>query len=482
MTVRPEVQLQTWPGEIWSTLKLSAPLILGQIAQRLMFFINAVMMGHLGAEELAVGTLAMAVLNPILLCTSGVLTAVAPLTAQAIGAGDVSGGRIYFQQGIWLSGLFSALAIPMLYCTGSSLMLMGQSAELSQQAGDLAKAFCLMLPAYMVMLVARNFLAAHGQTMMALVALVLGAALNFFLGYLIVSDVWGLGQYGLFGIGMSSAISCLAIALGLLIHISMNRSTAALDPYKGLWRIHWPALKSLLVVGLPIGGAILLEITFFSASSMLMGYQGADALAAYALSGQLNGLAFAIPTGIGVAAMVRVGWAYGAGSLIALRRACYLAIALGVATGTILALLYTGFPMSFISVFIDVNLQENQQVLRMATVFLSIVAVLQLADAIQGIISHILRGMSDTFVPLLLVLMGYWIFGFPSALFLSGAAGFGGYGVYAGLLIGVCAVAVMLWLRLGYRLATMKQTADKMAVAATPHQLSLVSDAQIKDH
>ncbi|MBB4403155.1 MULTISPECIES: MATE family efflux transporter [Rhizobium/Agrobacterium group] len=482
MTAVPEAPLQTWSDEIRFTTKLSWPLILGQITQRLMLIINVVMMGHLGAKELACGTLAMAILNPILLCTGGILTAVAPLTAQAIGSGLESGGRAFFQQGIWLSLILSSLAIPLLYNTGTALEFLGQSPELSWQAGEFGKALCLMLPPYMVMLVARNFLAAHGQTVIALAILVVGAALNFAICCLIVENVWGLGQYGLFGIGLSTALANLAIAVALLFYISSNPHTNAVDPYHGLHRIDFTSLKAVSIVGMPIGGATLLEVAFFSASSLLMGYQGDAVLAAYALSGQLNGLAFAIPTGIGVAAMVRVGWAYGAGSWIAMQRACFSAIGMGVATGLCVGLTYALFPSVFISIFIDVTVAENDVLVRIATLFLYIVAVMQIVDAIQGIVSNVLRGMSDTFVPLLLILTGYWFFGFPLALILSGPAGYGGTGVYIGLLVGVVLVAVALTGRLFYRLGKMKEAAQRAFVPASSHELPVVLGTEIKDH
>ncbi|MEZ2212219.1 MATE family efflux transporter [Sinorhizobium sp. CB7] len=482
MTARSVARLQTWPEEIRSTTKLSWPLILGQIAQRLMLIINVVMMGHLGAKELASGTLAMAMLNPILLCTGGILAAVAPLTAQAIGAGDKSGGRAFFQQGMWLSVILSCLAVPLLYNTGTALEFLGQSPELSLQAGEFAKALCFMLPPYMVMLVARNFLAAHGQTVVALVILVAGAALNFAICYLIVENVWGLGQYGLFGIGLSTALANLAIAVALLFYISSNPRTNVVAPYRGLHRMDLLSLKAVSIVGTPIGAATLLEVAFFSASSLLMGYQGDAVLAAYAMSGQLNGLAFAIPTGIGVAAMVRVGWAYGARSWIAMQRACFVAIGLGVGTGLCVGLMYAMFPSLFISIFIDVTVAENDAVVRIATLFLYIVATMQLVDAVQGIVSNVLRGMSDTFVPLLLVLTGYWVFGFPVSLILSGPAGYGGTGVYIGLLIGVVVVAVALTGRLLYHLGEMKEAAERAFVPAFPHELPVVLGAEIKDH
>ena len=480
MNVRSPVPVSSWPAEFRSTLALSWPLILGQVSQRLILIVNVVMMGHLGTRELAAGTLALAVVNPLMLCFGGVLTAVAPLTAQAIGSGDTSGGRVYFQQGLWLCALLSAVSLPLLYHAGTALAFLRQDAGLVPVAGQFAATLCLMLPSYMLTLVARNFLAAHGLTHFALATLIAGAALNFALCSFIVADFWGLAGLGLPGIGYATAISNAAVAAALMLYIALSPRMAAVSAYRGAGRLDTAALKALAWVGFPIGGAILLEVAFFSASSLLMGYQGETVLAAYALSGQLNGLAFAIPTGIGIAAMVRVGWAYGAGSLAAVTRACLSAIALGLAIAAGVGLLYALFPVAFIALFLDRTLPENQPVIATAIVFLHIVAVMQIFDALQGIVSHVLRGLSDTVVPLLLVLMGYWVFGFPASLVLANVAGLGGNGVYLGLSIGVAIVSVVLSARLAQRLAGLRAgTAGRMpGPAATP----AVSGPEIENH
>ncbi|MCA1371029.1 MATE family efflux transporter [Bradyrhizobium sp. BRP14] len=451
----------SFPDEVRATVALSWPLILGQVSQRLLLAINVIMMGHLGPKELAAGTLTMAILNPIMLCSAGILTAVAPLTAQSIGSRDGSGGRHYFQCGLLLAVILSVATILLLYSTGFVLALLGQDLELAGMAGDFAKVLCLMLPPYMVMLVARNFLAAHGQTFLVLLTLFGGAALNFFCCYIVISNTWGLRSLGLAGIGYATALSSAVIAIVVLSYVRLDTRTGGLKAYKGLSDPDLRSLKHLSAVGIPIGGAMLLEVAFFSVSTLLIGYQGEVALAAYALSGQLNGLAFAIPTGIGLAAMVRVGRAYGANSWLALRSACFAALLLGIATAAIVGVTYILFPMWLLSFFMDVSRPENASVVKLSVTFLYFVAVLQFFDAVQGVVSHVLRGISDTLVPFGLVLVGYWALGFPISLLLSRLTSLGGSGVYTGLTIGVGVVAAALTTRLGIKLARLREAAER---------------------
>src|SRR5713226_2808453 len=98
-------------AELRATLAVAAPLAAANLAQMAMQVTNAVMVGHLGAVPLAAAGLGNALNATLLMTSQGLLTAVAPLAAHAIGAGDhptagrVAGGGII---------VAAALAVPMM--------------------------------------------------------------------------------------------------------------------------------------------------------------------------------------------------------------------------------------------------------------------------------------------------------------------------------------------------------------------------------
>jgi len=88
--VRPPIA-----GEIRATIGVAAPLAAANLAQMAMQVTNAVMVGHLGAVPLAAAGLGNALNSTLLMTSMGLLTAVAPLAAHAIGAGDSrTAGRV----------------------------------------------------------------------------------------------------------------------------------------------------------------------------------------------------------------------------------------------------------------------------------------------------------------------------------------------------------------------------------------------------
>src|SRR5690606_3203888 len=77
------------------------------------------------------------------------------------------------------------------------------------------------------------------------------------------------------------------------------------------WKPDWPRFRELFHIGVPMGLTVLAEVGLFTAATMLMGRLGTDEVAAHAIALQCASLAFMVPLGLGVAATVRVGIAYG---------------------------------------------------------------------------------------------------------------------------------------------------------------------------
>ena len=76
-------------------------------------------------------------------------------------------------------------------------------------------------------------------------------------------------------------------------------------------------LPLILRVGLPIGGAVVMETGLFAISTLFMGLIGTAQLAAHQVSLQLASIAFMVPLGLSQAATIRIGLAAGAGDMAA---------------------------------------------------------------------------------------------------------------------------------------------------------------------
>jgi multidrug resistance protein, MATE family len=158
---------------------------------------------------------------------------------------------------------------------------------------------------------------------------------------------------------------------------------------------------------------------------------------------QITAILFMVPFGISMAATVRVGHALGAGDVAAVRRAGFVAMALGIAVVAALTLAVIASRFAIARLFFGTGDGADAAVELSATLLL-IGATFFVADGVQSIAAGSLRGINDTRVPLLFAGIGYWLVGFTVACLLGFHTAFGAAGVWIGLSCGTAVYAVLL--------------------------------------
>jgi MATE family multidrug resistance protein len=210
------------------------------------------------------------------------------------------------------------------------------------------------------------------------------------------------------------------------------------------WKPDWSRFREIARVGLPIGLTILAEVGLFTAAAFLMGWLGTDEVAAHAVALQCASTAFMVPLGLGTAATVRVGIAYGRGDPDAVGKAGWTGFALGTGFMAFTALLFITAGPLIVGLFLDRNEPANAIALQLAATYLVVAGIFQLVDGAQVTAANALRGLSDTTIPMILAIFGYWAVGMPTAYVLGFTLGWRGVGIWTGLAVGLACVAVLL--------------------------------------
>ena len=453
-------------AELRATLALAAPLAAANLAQMAMAVTDIVMVGRLGAMPLAAAGLGGMLYFTGGVMLQGILTAVAPLAAHALGAGDrAAAGRIA-GAGLVLALLLAAPFIAGLTNLDRLLHALGYDPTLAAEIGRFLRAIAWGGPAFLGFAVLRSLLAALSRTraiMMVLLACVAGnAALNWMLIY----GHLGAPALGVAGSGYASAINQCLIFVGLAL------CTRALPGLSGLRVIRsvfaarcWVHVGSILRLGLPIGGIMGVEVGVFLTAGILMGLLGTAALGAHQLVLNCAGISFMVPLGLGQAATVRVAYELGTGRTYAARRAAYTALALGVAFMSATAVLLWTVPQAIIAVYIDIADATNRETVQIARRLLAIAAIFQVFDGVQVIAAGALRGYKDTMIPMLLAGFGYWGAGFLGGWLLAFPFGYGAVGLWWGLALGLGVVAALLTLRLYLLAPPIPQAAETVAAS-----------------
>ncbi|HET8733336.1 MAG TPA: MATE family efflux transporter, partial [Anaeromyxobacteraceae bacterium] len=434
-------------AELRALARLAAPLALASAGQSLMNVVDAAVVGRAGAVPLAGVGLGSLLFFAISVGGMGVVMGLDPLVSQSLGAGDGARARHCLWQGAWLSLLIGAvLAVP-LAVVPAVLGPIGIAPDVAAQASGHLLARIPGLPAFLFFYAARSYLQGSHAPRAVLAAAVLGNVVNLLLDLLLVFGGGGLPAWtgplrsipalGAVGSGIATTVATWAQAL-------LVAWAAGQVPAGGTWaRRPVPAEMRLAVkVGLPIGLHMLAEVGLFALVGLIAGRLGAVAMAAHQVALSLASFSFNAAVGIGNAGSVRVGWAVGAGDTRGARRAGLSAFGLGATLMASWGLAFLLFPGLFARL-----MSSDPAVVAATTPLLAVAGLFQVSDGIQAVGAGVLRGAGDTRFTLWANVIGHWALGFPAALGLGLALGWGVTGLWWGLLIGLTAVAIALFVR-----------------------------------
>lgn len=437
----------SWRSHIRGTLTLGIPLIGAQLAQLGIHTTDVIILGQLGAQYLAAIVLAGQFLFTIFVFGTGFSMAVVPMVAQAYGRGDVTTVRRSLRMGLWVAIGYWLSMQPVFLNAESILVLLGQQPETAALAGRyVAIAEFGILPG-LLFIALRSMVSAINRAGVVLWATVFMLVANAVLAYALV-----LGRFGLPALGMDGAAFVAVFVQGaglavLVAYVEWRPETRVYQVFSRFWRPDWPALREVVRLGFPICITILAEVSLFSASSLMMGAIGTVELAAHGIALQLASITFMIPLGFGQGATVRVGVAHGKGDFTGLRRAAITVVALAAVISLAGGIAFATVPEKLAALFLNPDTPNAAEVIAFAGPLIVTAGLFQLFDGQQAVFAGLLRGLKDARVPMILALIAYWPIGFVTAWLLAFPLGFGGLGVWIGIVFGLLAASAMLCLR-----------------------------------
>ncbi|OIQ42858.1 MAG: MATE family efflux transporter [Roseobacter sp. MedPE-SWde] len=447
----------TTAGHLRAVSVLGFPLVGGHVAQFAIGMTDSIMLGWYGAAELAAVTLAGSYFFVFFLMGAGFAIAVMPLVAAAAGAGEERQIRRATRMGLWLSFLFAVVAMPVLLYSEQILLTLGQKPEVAGPASAYLKlAGWGLFPALLVM-VFKSYLAALERTQIVLWITILAAVVNGLVNYALIFGNWGAPELGIAGAAYASiatqTVSLLAVAAYALWVLPEH------EILKNFHRPDWEMFARVFKLGMPIGLTNLSEVSLFAASAMMMGWLGTIPLAAHGVAMTLAGLTFMVHLGLSNAATIRAGNAYGRGDRAHMALGAQVVIAMSLIMAFIGIAAFLLLPDPLISLFLGPQEPNKPEILIVGAGLLAMAALFQLADGMQVIALGLLRGVQDTNWPMVIAALSYWAIGVPASYLFGFSFGWGGVGVWSGLVLGLCFAGVFLMLRFWRH--SIKQTPER---------------------
>ena len=433
--------------ELTETLRLAVPIALTQLGQIAMMTTDMVLIGRLGDEAVAAAALAHTVFFISFTFGMGLVSAVAPLAAQAFGARNPRSVRRALRVGLWAALAMSMPMMIVLPLFGERILLaLGQAPAIADLAQRYLFGLAWGITPALWFLAIRGFMGAVNRPEPGLWITLAAIPANAVLGYLLIYGELGLPRLGLLGAGLATTIINSAMFLAGLWFVTERRPFRKYHVLGRIWRLDWTLMRQLIEIGAPISISFLLEYGLFAAAALLMGLISTTALAAHQIALQIAAILFMVPFGVGMAATVRVGHAIGRGDGPAVKRAGSVATSLGIVfmSAMTLAVILGRFA---IARFFFGEAAESAGVIDLTATLLMVGATFFVADGIQTVAAGALRGMNDTRIPLLFAAISYWLIGFPAAYGLAFRMELGAVGVWIGLSCGTAVYAVLLILR-----------------------------------
>jgi len=435
-------QQMTYGGHVRAILTLGLPLVGGHLGQMAIGVTDTVMLGWYSVEALAAVTLASTYFFVLFIFGSGFALAVMPMVASYAAEGDEVGIRRATRMGLWLSLAFVLFALPALIWAEPILRALGQSDATATLAGRyLAVAGWGIVPALFVM-VLKSYLAALERTQVVLWITLLAALVNALANYALIFGNWGAPELGVVGAAIASVITQFVSLAGVVIYVLWVMPQHSL--FVRMWRGDSQMLRKVFMLGLPIGVTLLSEVGLFASSAVMMGWLGTIPLAAHGIVMQLASITFMVHLGISNVATIRAGNAFGRRDKPHMARGAWIAMLMSLGFAVITTIVFVGWPEPLISLFMQRDEPARVDIMTVGIGLLAMAALFQLVDGAQVIALGLLRGVQDTRVPMVLAAISYWGIGVPCSYLLGFILGFGGIGVWGGLVIGLGIAAVLL--------------------------------------
>ncbi len=423
-------------------LKLSLPIIAGQLGQMLIVAGDVYIATMHSTKTVAAIGVASGFINPIFLFGIGLMMGISPILAQRRGQGqddtkDLFSIVVYAA----LAGLLMTL---IMLAVLNYTDLFGVEQSLLPSINAYIEIIAWSFPFGIIFQGVKEFLQSFEKVFIPNLLAIIAVILNLFINYLLV---FGWGQFT--GLGeMGLAYASLGIRFILCLSILIYAKNYFIS-----FKFAKEFVIKILSFAFPIAFMFFLEVLAFCTVSVLSGQLGIVSAATNNIIVTLASLAFMIPLSLASAIGVKVGHAYGLKD----EKGVYHYIKASILI-TSVYILCSSTVFFFMPNFLMRFMTQDPLVIELGVKLLLIVAFFQLADGFQVTLSGILRGLDDTKTSFHMVLIGYWIIGLPVGYYLTFYQAQGARGLWVGLALALFLVAVTLSFVLVKRFRQFKQS------------------------
>lgn len=446
--------LQQYTKEFSANLKLAYPVILGMLGHTLIGVVDNIMVGKIGTAELAAVSLGNSLIFIAMSVGIGFSTAITPIVAQGDAEKNDDKVRAAFHHGLFLCTVLGLLLFALVYFAKPLMYLMGQPAEVIALASPYIDWVAFSLLPMVIFQGYKQFADGMSLTKYAMYAVIVSNVIHVAINYMLIYGVWIFPKMGIIGAALGTVISRLLMVAYMHYILSHNEKLKKYFHNFSFSQIKKSMLRKITSLGLPSSMQMLFEVALFTAAIWLSGSLGKSHQAANQIALSLASMTFMFAMGLSVAAMVRVGNQKGLQDYknlqVVARSIFLLTIILEIGFALLFVALHNVLPHFFLNMENVALLHDNTEVIALAASLLLVAAVFQISDGVQVVVLGALRGLQDVKIPTVITFIAYWVIGFPISFYLGLYTDLKGVGIWIGLLGGLTAAALFLYIRFNY--------------------------------
>ena len=434
--------------EFKQLVKIGVPIFGSQLSYMLMGATDTIIAGRASSSDLAGLAVGNAFSTTIWMFVSGVIFSVTPIVAQLYGAKKFNEIGQKLREILWIA-LALGIFIGFLFINMDLILnFLPIDKNITDISINYLKAVALGFTFITIFTCFRCYSEGMTLTIPVFCIAAVGMLINIPLDLMFVYGWMGAPKLGGVGCGIATSIVSFLMMIALFIYIAISKKYKKTKPFSEFSPPTIATTREVFKLGFPIGLGIFIELSMFSGAAIILGTLGETVVASHSIAINIASLFFMVPLSVGLAAATRVGNLIGENNPRQAKVASYSTIYMCMFTAllnSIVILIFRDYIVGFYTV--------DPLVFDLAVSLLIFAAIFQLPDGIQMGALGSLRGYKDTFIPMILLFISYWVFAMPMGYYLTKIGlnePMGAAGMWYGMIIGLTIFSFLSIIRLNW--------------------------------
>lgn len=423
-------------------LSLSFPIMISQLGHITVGVFDSLMIGKVSVSQLAAVSLATSIFSFILLFCIGLSYGITPLISSSDRGKKYVSSILY--NGMLVNVISCILLVSFVILTKHLLSYLGQDEEVLFHTYSYLDIICISLIPLILFQTFKQFIEGLGFTKPSMYISVISNVINVVLNAVLIFGLFGFPRLEIIGAAYATLISRVIMFLLILIYCLNDRRFSKYI-LKTKFLVNLNHIKDIFRIGFASGLQYIFEVGAFSVATVMTGSIGAIHLAAHQIALNLASISYMIASGIGSASMISLSYYDGKRNFEDMRRSGFASFLLVFILMIVSALVFIIFRNYLPVLYVD-----DSSVINIASTLLIIAGLFQISDGIQAVGLGILRGIRDIKKPTIVTFISYWIISIPLSYFLGIEYGYGVYGIWIGLSVGLTLAAIFHVTRFNY--------------------------------